>query len=58
MQNEENQQALSAWVQVYRLAKPMQLAQALDALEQLADQLGLPGGMQGWDKLAEKTGRD
>ena len=58
MQNEEFQQALSAWVQVYQLANPMQLIQALDALEHLADQLGLPDGMEGWDKLAVKTSRD
>jgi tetratricopeptide (TPR) repeat protein len=56
LQNEEGHEALSAWLQVYRLAKPMQLTQALDALEHLADQLGLPDGMQAWEKLAEQIG--
>ena len=54
MENKEDQQALSTWVQVYQLARPMQLVYVLDMLEQLADQLKLPGGMQGWDKLAEQ----
>ncbi|MCP4288484.1 MAG: hypothetical protein GY792_29345, partial [Gammaproteobacteria bacterium] len=53
-QNEETPQALQAWVTVYRLAQPMQLAQALDALENLAGQLGLPGGLEGWERLAQQ----
>ncbi|MEA3412882.1 MAG: tetratricopeptide repeat protein [Pseudomonadota bacterium] len=56
LQNEEVQEAVSAWVQAYRLARPMQLAQALDALAQLADRLGLAGGLQAWDELSKKTG--
>ncbi len=53
-QNEETPQALQAWVTVYRLAKPINLAQALDALENLAGQLGLPGGLEGWERLAQQ----
>lgn len=34
-QNEDVPQAISAWVTVYQLARPMQLTQALNALEQL-----------------------
>ena len=43
---------MRTWASVYRLAQPMNLAQVLDALEQLARQLGLPGGLQGWELLA------
>jgi len=43
-------------VTVYRLAKPMQLAQALEALEGLAEQLGLSGGLAAWEALAQKFG--
>ncbi len=51
-QNEDVSQAFEAWVAVYRLAKPRNLAQALDALENLAGQLGLPGGLEAWEKPA------
>ena len=54
LQNEEPQEALSAWVTVYKLARQMNLAQVLEALVGLAEQLGLPGGLQGWDALAKK----
>lgn len=57
-QNKEQPQALSAWVSVYRLAKPMGLAQALDALEALAGQLGLPGGLDGWEQLAQQMEKE
>ncbi|GAK60599.1 TPR repeat protein [Candidatus Vecturithrix granuli] len=52
VQNEELQEALEAWGTVYRLAKPRNLAQALEALDNLAGQLGLPGGSEAWEKLA------
>ena len=54
LQKEEFQEALSAWVTVYTLARPMGLAQALDALRNLAPQLGLPSGLDGWEMLAQK----
>jgi len=53
-QNGEQAEALAAWVMVYRLAHSMHLAQALDALVGLAGQLGLPGGMDGWEALARQ----
>ena len=52
--NDEVQEALGAWVSVYRIAKPIGLAQALDALEDLANHLGLPDGLNGWKMLAER----
>ena len=55
-QNKEIPQSLQAWVEVYRLAKPVNLAQALDALENLAKQIELPGGTDGWERLARQKG--
>jgi tetratricopeptide (TPR) repeat protein len=57
-QNEEIPQSLQAWVSVYRLAKPMNLAQALDALENLAEQLGLAGGLNSWEMLGKQMEED
>jgi hypothetical protein len=54
LQNEDVPQAISAWVTVYQLAKPMQLTQVINALEQLAGQLGLPDGLDSWEKLAQQ----
>ena len=54
LQNKQQREAVQAWVTVYRLAQPMGLAQALQALEGLAGQLGLPGGLQGWEELSRR----
>ncbi len=43
---------MAAWVNVYQIAKPMNLAQILDALESLAGNLGWEGGLDAWEKLA------
>ena len=48
------QEAVRAWVTVYMLAKPMGLAEVLKALTNLAPQLGLPEGLQGWEMLAQR----
>ncbi len=53
-QKGEFQQALSAWVTVYVMAKQMNLAQALQALANLAPQLGLPEGLAGWEMLVQR----
>jgi hypothetical protein len=53
-QNEEVPQAISAWVTVYQIATALNLAQALDALENLANGLGLPGGLDGWAELVRQ----
>ncbi|MCQ3945465.1 MAG: hypothetical protein DPW21_02080, partial [Anaerolineae bacterium] len=51
-QNEQIQEALSAWLTVYKIAKKINEYQALQALSQLAPQLGLPEGLEGWEMLA------
>ncbi len=53
-QNKAMDKAVGAWVRAYQLAKPMQLTQVLDALANLAPQLGLPEGLQGWEALAKQ----
>ena len=53
-QNEEMNEAVSAWLTAYQLAKKMNLAQALDALANLAPRLGLPAGLEGWESLSQQ----
>ena len=53
-QNKQIQEAVNAWVTVYVIAKQINEHQALQALSQLAPQLGLPEGLQGWEMLAER----
>jgi tetratricopeptide (TPR) repeat protein len=55
-QNEQMDDAMNAWVTVYRLAKLMGLAQVLQALESLAGSLGLSGGLQAWEELSRRAG--
>lgn len=47
------ERAVRYWVDAYRLAQSHGFAQALAALEKLASQIGLPGGLNGWAALAE-----
>ena len=55
LQKEDLPQAMGAWVSVYRMAKAINLAQALEELENLAEQLKLPGeGLEAWETLARK----
>ena len=53
-QNDQVQEAMSAWVTVYGIARQINLAQALQALADLAPQLGLPEGLDGWERLAQQ----
>ena len=54
MQNEETGEALQAWTAAYSMAKNSNLVQVLNALEHLAKQLKLTGGMNGWETLLNK----
>ncbi|WP_018275259.1 CHAT domain-containing protein [Teredinibacter turnerae] len=60
LQNEQGSEALNAWLSAYRLAKPIQLAQVLEALARLAEGLGLnehlgvKGGLSAWEVLLEQ----
>jgi tetratricopeptide (TPR) repeat protein len=53
-QNEQAQETASAWVDAYLIAKQIGLAQVLQALSKLAPQLGLPEGLEGWERLAHR----
>jgi tetratricopeptide (TPR) repeat protein len=54
-QNNQQDEALQQWVEVYRVAKKIQLAQALQVLEKLANDLELPGGgLDAWEVLARE----
>jgi tetratricopeptide (TPR) repeat protein len=53
-QNKEIQEARSAWVTAYVIAKQIGLAQVLQALAELAPHLNMPPGLEGWEELAKK----
>ncbi|UOG91094.1 MAG: tetratricopeptide repeat protein [Candidatus Thiothrix sulfatifontis] len=57
LQNGKAAEAVQAWVAAYGLAKKMNLAQELEALENLAGNLGLKGGLQGWEMLAQQINK-
>ena len=52
--NKEYQKAMEAWLTVYQMASQCNLAQLLEALEQLAGQIGLEGGLDGWARLEKQ----
>jgi tetratricopeptide (TPR) repeat protein len=54
-QNKAMEDAMSVWLNVYQLAKPMNLAQVLDALAELAPQIGLAEGLDGWEALLQQS---
>jgi tetratricopeptide (TPR) repeat protein len=53
-QNDEQRGALQSWVAAYQIAQKIGHAQVLNALEKLAEQLGLPNGLAGWETLAQQ----
>ncbi len=52
--NKEIPQAFACWLNAYGLAKAMGLTQALNALENLAPQLGMEDGLADWERLWQK----
>ncbi len=58
LENQQSDAAIATWVNVYQLAKPMQLAQVLDALEKLAESLGSEEGLEFWERLAQNAKLD
>ena len=51
-QNEEKKEAFAKWVAAYQIAKKIGLAQALDALDSMAKQLG-GDGLAFWEQFTE-----
>jgi tetratricopeptide (TPR) repeat protein len=54
-QNGQQKEALLSWIAGYQSAQKIGYAQALNALESMAEQLGLKDGLQGWERLAQQT---
>jgi butyrate kinase len=52
--NKEPQEAMRCWATVYQTAREIGEAQALTALAALAEQLDLHGGLEGWERVAQK----
>jgi len=55
MKNNQIQEAASAWVTVYVIARKNNLDEVLDALAKFAPRLGLPEGLEGWEMLAQRA---
>lgn len=53
-QNTEPDKAMDRWIEAYQVAKRINLAQALNELKKLAGEIGLSGGLEGWEKLARQ----
>jgi len=54
-ENKELEKAMQTWIEVYQIAQSIGLAKALNALENLAPQIGLSNGLKSWALLAEKS---
>lgn len=52
--NGDRDKAMQTWRQAYEIAKQINLAQGLEALEKLAAELDLPGGLAGWEAMAKR----
>ena len=52
--NKEQKEAMKKWLSSYKIANAINYAQALEALANLAPQLGMPEGLAGWEELAQK----
>ena len=57
-QNDQKKDAYASWVSVYTIAKKIGNAQVLEALEGLAEQLELPGGLEGWETVLADSEQD
>jgi serine/threonine protein kinase/lipopolysaccharide biosynthesis regulator YciM len=53
MKNGQVEEAAGVWSDLYIFAKQTNFVQALQRLENLAPQVGIPKGLEGWEKLAQ-----
>lgn len=51
-QNNETEDAIKSWLKAYQIAKKIGLAKALEDLKHVAEQLELPGGLEGWETVS------
>ena len=54
LHNKEPQEAMRCWATVYQTAREIGEAQVLTALAGLAEQLDLPSGLDGWERVVQK----
>ncbi|MEI6141409.1 MAG: tetratricopeptide repeat protein [Mariniphaga sp.] len=54
-ENGDKNNAMATWISVFRMASQINLAQVLQALKGLAAEIGLDGGLAGWEKLSTET---
>jgi hypothetical protein len=53
-QNDQMHEAVSVWVSSYVIAKQIGHNQILQTLAELAPQLSMPEGLEGWEQLAQR----
>ena len=46
------------WIKVYKLARKFKITQSLHDLKSLAADIGLQGGLDGWEQLSKQMGGD
>jgi tetratricopeptide (TPR) repeat protein len=54
IEQDDIQNAISTWVAAYQVAREVNYAEVLQELADLAPQLGLPEGFDGWEMLAKQ----
>lgn len=54
-QSDEKQEAYSVWLKAYQIARQIRQADVLQALTNLAPQIGMVEGLAGWEELARKS---
>ncbi len=55
-QNDDSENAFTSWVMAYKIANNTGCKYILQLLEELAPQLGLPDGLDGWEQLSQQMG--
>ncbi len=53
-QNKQPDEAMKMWTMAYVIAKKIGYAELLKALANLAPQLGMPAGLEGWEMLSKR----
>ncbi|PIE00802.1 MAG: hypothetical protein CSA79_02155 [Thiothrix nivea] len=57
-QNDQHNEAFKSWAEAYATSSQIGLAQVLAALEKMAEDLSLPGGLEYWAALADKLNQN
>jgi len=54
MKKDNIREAVLAWVRSYWFAKELNLSEVIEALKSIAGQIGLPGGINGWEQILQQ----